>query len=40
MRNVVDGAVQRAYGGSRSISWCPLYAGLEGLHHYGSEFPR
>ena len=39
MRNVVDGAVQRAYGGSRSISWCPLYAGLEGLHHYGSEFP-
>ena len=39
MRNVVDGAVQRAYGGNRSISWCSLYAGLEGLHHYGSEFP-
>ena len=39
MRNVVDGAVQRAYGDSRGISWCPLYAGLEGLHHYGNEFP-
>jgi isocitrate dehydrogenase len=21
------------------VAWCPLYAGLEGLHHYGSEFP-
>jgi len=39
MRNVVDGAVRRAYGDSRGISWCPLYAGLEGLRHYGSEFP-
>jgi isocitrate dehydrogenase len=40
MRNVVDSAVDRAYGGKRGISWCPLYAGLEGLHHYGSEFPE
>jgi isocitrate dehydrogenase len=39
MRMVVDSAVEGAYGGKRAISWCPLYAGLEGLHHYGSEFP-
>ena len=40
MQKVVDAAVQRAYEGRRSIAWCPLYAGLEGLHHYGSEFPE
>jgi isocitrate dehydrogenase len=39
MKNVVDAAVEKAYGGRRAIAWCPLYAGLEGLHHYGSEFP-
>ncbi|MGD2217407.1 MAG: isocitrate/isopropylmalate family dehydrogenase, partial [Gemmatimonadales bacterium] len=39
MRMVVDSAVEAAYGGKRAISWCPLFAGLEGLHHYGSEFP-
>jgi isocitrate dehydrogenase len=39
MRNVVDAAVDKAYGGKRGIAWCPLYAGLEGLNHYGSEFP-
>jgi isocitrate dehydrogenase len=39
MRKVVDTAVQKAYGDKRAIAWCPLYAGLEGLHHYGSEFP-
>jgi len=39
MTKVVDAAVEKAYGGKRSVAWCPLYAGLEGLHHYGSEFP-
>jgi isocitrate dehydrogenase len=39
MKRVVEAAVEKAYGGKRAISWCPLYAGLEGLHHYGSEFP-
>ena len=39
MQKVVDTAVKKAYGGERAIAWCPLYAGLEGLHHYGSEFP-
>lgn len=40
MRYVVDTAVAKAYGGRREIVWTPLYAGLEGLHHYGSEFPE
>ena len=40
MKNVVDAAVEKTYGGQRGIVWCPLYAGLEGLHHYGSEFPE
>jgi isocitrate dehydrogenase len=39
MQKVVNTAVDRAYGGKRSIAWCPLYAGLEGLRAYGSEFP-
>jgi isocitrate dehydrogenase len=39
MQYVVDQSVEKAYGGKRKISWCPVYAGLEGLHHYGSEFP-
>ena len=39
MKDVVDSAVERAYGGRRKIAWCDLYAGLEGLNHYGSEFP-
>jgi len=39
MQEVVGAAVRKAYGGRRKISWCPLYAGLEGLHHYGTEFP-
>ena len=40
MIKVVDSAVAKAYGGKRSVAWCPLYAGLEALHHYGSEFPE
>ncbi len=39
MQHVVDKAVEKAYGGTKAIAWCPLYAGLEGLHHYGTEFP-
>jgi len=39
MQNVVDSAIAKAYGGKRRIAWMPLYAGLEGLQHYGSEFP-
>ena len=40
MQRVVDEAVRRAFDGRRAIAWCPLYAGLEGWHHYGSEFPE
>lgn len=40
MQNVVNSAVSKAYGGYRAIIWCPLYAGLEGLFHYGTEFPE
>ncbi|MFH1842418.1 MAG: isocitrate/isopropylmalate family dehydrogenase, partial [bacterium] len=39
MKHVVETAVEKAYGGERKIAWCDLYAGLEGLQHYGSEFP-
>jgi isocitrate dehydrogenase len=39
MQHVVDQSVEKAYGGKRKIVWCPVFAGLEGLHHYGSEFP-
>jgi isocitrate dehydrogenase len=39
MQKVVDEAVAKAYGDERKIAWCPLYAGLQGLQHYGSEFP-
>jgi isocitrate dehydrogenase len=39
MENVVEAAVNKAYSGKRSIAWCPLYAGLEGLQRYGDEFP-
>ena len=40
MQDVVDAAVERAFEGKKRISWCPLWAGLEGLHQYGSEFPE
>jgi len=39
MKNVVDAAVEKAYDGKRKIAWTPLYAGMEGVEHYGSEFP-
>jgi isocitrate dehydrogenase len=39
MQSVVNAAIEKAYSGKRAIAWCPLYAGLEGLRHYGNEFP-
>ena len=35
MREVVDAAVQKAYGGSRSIAWMEVYAGEKALSVYG-----
>jgi isocitrate dehydrogenase len=40
MKNVVEAAVKKAYGGKKEIAWCPLYAGLEGLHTYGEVLPK
>ena len=39
MEAAVEAAVEKAYGGKRSIAWCPVYVGLEGLHHYGEVLP-
>jgi isocitrate dehydrogenase len=40
MKNVVEAAVQKAYGGKKEIVWCPIYVGLEGLHKYGEVLPQ
>ncbi len=40
MKKVVGAAVEKAFGGKREIQWCPLYCGLEGLHHYGAVLPE
>ncbi len=40
MQKVVGAAVTKAYGGKREIQWCPIYVGLEGLHHYGEVLPQ
>jgi isocitrate dehydrogenase len=40
MKNVVEAAVQKAYGGKKEIVWCPIYVGLEGLHQYGEVLPQ
>ncbi len=40
MEKVVEAAVSKAYKGEREIVWCPVYCGLEGLHHYGEVLPR
>jgi len=40
MMKVVGTSVEKAYGGKREIQWCPLFCGLEGLHHYGEVLPK
>ncbi|GIX21402.1 MAG: isocitrate dehydrogenase [NADP] [Gammaproteobacteria bacterium] len=37
MRRVVDAAVERAYGGRRSIAWMEVYAGEKALRVYGPD---
>jgi isocitrate dehydrogenase len=39
MRNVVDAAVSKAYGGRRRIAWMEIYAGEKANRVYGSWFP-
>ena len=40
MQTVVEAAVEKAYGKERTIAWCPIHAGLEGLRRYGEELPQ
>jgi len=35
MRSVVDAAVEKAYGGRRSIAWMEVYAGQKAIARYG-----
>jgi isocitrate dehydrogenase len=37
MRNVVDAAVERAYGGGHRIHWMEIYAGEKATRLYGSD---
>jgi isocitrate dehydrogenase len=37
MRDVVDAAVETAYGGSRRIAWMEMYAGEKATRLYGSD---
>lgn len=37
MRNVVDAAVEKAYGGKRKISWMEIYAGEKSTKVYGEN---
>ena len=37
MRNVVDAAVEKAYGGARRISWMEIYAGEKATRVYGEN---
>jgi len=37
MRQVVDAAVEKAYGGSRRIHWMEIYAGEKATRLYGSD---
>jgi len=37
MRKVLDGAVEKAYGGDRSIEWFEIYAGEKSVKFYGDD---
>ena len=37
MKAVVDAAVEKAYGGSRSIAWMEIYSGEKSLEVYGED---
>lgn len=37
MKKVVDAAVEKAYGGKRSIAWMEMYAGEKALKIYGKD---
>ncbi len=37
MQNVVNAAVEKAYGGKRKISWMEIYAGEKAVSVYGND---
>jgi isocitrate dehydrogenase len=37
MLKVVDAAIEKAYGGQRSIAWMEIYAGEKAVSVYGSD---
>lgn len=37
MKQVVDGAVKKAYGGKRAIAWMEVYAGEKAVKQYGND---
>ena len=37
MRNVIDSAVEKAYGGSKKIEWMEIYAGEKATKHYEDD---
>jgi len=39
MRNVVNAAVEKAYGGRRKVVWFRLFAGQDGYEKYGEYLP-
>ena len=39
-RRVVDAAVQKAYGGKRSVAWMDIYAGEKAQELYGEWAPK
>jgi len=40
MKAVVDAAVQKAYGGKRSIEWMEVYCGEKADKIYGTYMPE
>jgi isocitrate dehydrogenase len=37
MKNIVDGAISKAYGGKRKIEWMEIYAGEKATQVYGAD---
>ena len=40
MQDIVNAAVEKAYGGKKAIAWCPVFAGLQALKRYGEVLPQ
>jgi isocitrate dehydrogenase len=40
MRAVIDGAVERAYGGKRKLAWWEIFAGEKAMARFGTAIPE